>query len=170
MSDGTTWIESVTISWLPADANVHPWRIRSVPGKNWSLDDTLAIMARNRSQVSHWGPYEIDASRYEKARQQAEYLESDGVRYRAIDSFNQNLRIINCVHGLAHADPVVERYIQPVLRVGEPGTSRLAARYVRGGAFQDYPMTHDWVLSVIGADQYPIIPRQPGERIPREIR
>jgi hypothetical protein len=163
---GTQLVEAVTISWLPADAHVKPYRLRPETGKNWSLAETLVIMAGNNSRISRWGPYEIDAHRYELAQKQAAFLESGAAKYRAVDSFNLNGKVLNCVHALTHAGPAVRKYIQPVIRVGEPGTSRLAKLYLRGGAFATYPITHDWLLPLIGADQYPMTPRQPGERIP----
>ena len=36
-ADGTVVLEAQTISWLPAEGPVHPWRVRSVEGKNHSL-------------------------------------------------------------------------------------------------------------------------------------
>ncbi|WP_439631605.1 hypothetical protein [Gemmata sp.] len=169
-ADGRLSVETVTISWLPETAVVRPFRLRPEPGKNWSLADTFAIMASHNSQVSRWGPYETDAVRYEMARNQAAYLESGQVRFRSIDSFNTNEHVVNCVHALTSAGPAVRKYIQPVIRVGEPGTSRLARLYHRGGAFPTYPERHDWLLPLIGGDAYPTTPREPGERIPREVR
>ncbi|MBA4187330.1 MAG: hypothetical protein C0467_04845 [Planctomycetaceae bacterium] len=169
-ADGGQIVEPLTISWLPADANVQPYRLRPVTGKNWSLEETLAIMASHNSRVSRWGPYEVDANRFELAKKQAAYLASGEVKFRSIDSFNTNEHVVNCVHALTSAGPAVRHYIQPVLRVGEPGTSRLAKLYLRGGSFPTYPETHDWLLPLIGADGYPITSRQPGERIPRQVR
>ena|ERR1700722_133400 len=162
--------EVITISWLPANAHVQPLRARPVPGKNWSLDETFAIMANNNARVSHWGPYEIDACRFELAREQAAFLESGAARFRAIDSFNLNDYVVNCVHALAHAGPNARYYIQPVIRVGEPGTSRLAKLYVRDGAFTGYPHTHDEIFQAMGGDHYPSVQRQPGEQIRRHFR
>lgn len=169
-SDGGQLVELVTISWLPVSGTVRPHALRPEPGKNYSLEETLALMASHNSQVSRWGPYEVDAHRYELAQKQVAFLNSGAARYRAIDSFNMNDDVVNCVHALTHAGPSVRHHVQPVMRVGEPGTSRLAKLYVRGGAFPGYPETHDWIIPAIGADQYPIHARQPGERIPRRVR
>src|SRR5207237_9156654 len=86
LADGTVAVEWFTISWLPADGYVEPSRLWSEPGRNSSLDETFALMAANNARVSHWGPYEIDAVRYELAREQARHLESGVARYRALDS------------------------------------------------------------------------------------
>ncbi len=169
-ADGGQLVELVTISWLPADGTVRPHALRPEAGKNYSLEETLAIMACHNAQVSRWGPYEVDACRYELAQKQVAFLNSGAARYRAIDSFNMNDDVVNCVHALTHAGPSVRHHVQPVMRVGEPGTSRLAKLYVRGGAFSGYPETHDWIIPAIGADQYPTIKRQPGEWVPRRLR
>jgi hypothetical protein len=166
-ADGRVLLEPLTISWLPAAVEVHPQRLRPEPGMNYTLDETFAIMASHNARVSVWGPYEIDAHRYEQARQQIAYLESGQVVYRSIDSFNANDNVINCVHAVTHASPVVRNRVQPVIRVGEPGTSRLAAMYRRGGAWPGYPEKHDWVLQAVVGDKYPVIQREPGEYIPR---
>lgn len=168
--DGKLSVEAVTISWLPATAQVRPYRLRPEEGKNWSLAETFAIMGRSNSQISRWGPYEIEGSRYEMARAQAAFLESGQAKFRSIDSFNTNEHVVNCVHALTSAGPAVRHYIQPVIRVGEPGTSRLARLYNRGGAFPTFPERHDWLLPLIGADAYPTTAREPGERIPRRVR
>ncbi len=169
-AEGKQIVETVTISWLPADGTVRPHALRPEPGKNWSLQETFALMTCHNAQISHWGPYEMDECHYLEAQKKAAFLESGAAQYRAIDSFNMNDDVVNCVHALTHANPSVRHHIQPVVRVGEPGTSRLAKLYVRGGSFVGYPETHDWVLAAIGADAYPTIARQPGERVARRLR
>ena len=69
---------------------------------------------------------------------------------------------------MTHASPEVRNRIQPVVRVGEPGTSRLAKLYLRGGAWPGYPEKHTWLLTALETDRYPHLTlREPGERIPR---
>lgn len=169
-ADGTTHVESVTISWLPACGRVQPFKLRAVPGKNYSLEETFAIAARDHSQVSMWGPFEIDATRYEMAVAQAHTLDSGAVRFRSIDSLGRNRSVMHCVHAVAFADPKLQWLRQPVIvHYGEPGTSKLALKYERSGAF-DGGRTHDWLIPVLGLDKVPVIRRVPGEHIPREWR
>lgn len=172
MVNGGVALEVVTISWLPADrgGEVQPLRLRASVGRNWTLDETLAIMSRHHARVSVWGPYETDADRYRQAVEQARLLESGAVRFRTLDSFTRRRDVAHCVHAIAYADPVVQKYIQPVLRVGEPGTSRLADKYLRGGAFPGHTGTHEWVLTSLGLDAAGLVRREPGERIPRQWR
>ena len=76
----------------------------------------------------------------------------------------------HCVHAVTYADPAVSRYRQPVIRVGEPGTSNLAEKYLRNGAFVGGAATHDWLIPALGLDRSGVIRRVPGEHIPREWR
>jgi hypothetical protein len=167
---GVICMESFTISWLPATGEVKPWKCRAETGKTFTLEETFAIAADQKDRVSMWGPFEIDAIRYEMAAAQLSFLVSGEVLYRAIDSFTRDHFVQHCVHAVTYADPILKNRIQPVLQVGEPGTSRLAAMYLKSGAFIGGSVTHDWVLVAIGADKYPVIRRYPGERIRREWR
>lgn len=166
-ADGQLTVEQVTISWLPAEGPVQPLRVRPVAGKNHTLDETFAKMAGNSARVSVWGPFETDATRYALAVQQAATLSSGAVQFRSIDSLRNNRAVQNCTHAVAYADPNLQHLRQPIpLRYGEPGTSRLATKYVESGAVAG-TQTHDWVLPAIGADRYPVVRRVPGERISR---
>lgn len=165
-ADGVA-LETQTVSWLPADLDVQPLLFRTKAGRNWSLADTLAVMAKTNARVSLWGPFETDADRYHRAVAQARTLESGAVRFRSIDSLTRRPGVQHCVHAVTYADPVVRKYIQPVLRVGEPGTSRLAVKYQRAGAFVS-PETHDWLIPALGLDAAGLVRREPAERIPRD--
>ncbi|MBX9581702.1 MAG: hypothetical protein K2X87_15475 [Gemmataceae bacterium] len=170
MANGAVALDVVTISWLPADLEVNPGRLRAKVGRNRTLDETLAIMAGYHARVSVWGPYETDADRFDRAAEQARLLESGAVRFRTFDSLTRRRDVSHCAHAVTYADPVARKYVQPVLRVGEPGTSRLAGRYLRNGAFPGYPDRQDWLLAALGVDRYGVVRREPGERIPREWR
>jgi hypothetical protein len=164
---GPVMVESFTISWLPVNSDVRIRNVRPVTGKNYTLDETFQIMCRHHAQVSMWGPYEIDAERFDLAAGQAALLESGSVRYRVVDSFRGNPSVVHCVHAVTYADPVLKGRLQPVLRVGEPGTSKLAAMYAYSGAFLGGPCSHDWLIPALGIDRYPVIRREAGEFVPR---
>lgn len=169
-ADGAVAVEVFTISWLPVSGEVHPWRLRPTEGKNFTLQETFDLGAPLNTQVSRWGPYEIDTDRYERAAAQARLLESGAVQFRTLDNLGFNHSVLHCVHAVTYADPVLRRRIQPVLQVGEPGTSRLAAKYLRTGAFIGGAVTHEWLVPFIGADTYPVIRREPGEHVARRWR
>ena len=167
-ADGTTAVEQVTISWLPAHGPVQPLRLRPVAGKNYSLEETFAIAAGNDARVSMWGPFETDAARYELAAAQAATLNSGAVRFRSVDSFRGSRAVQHCVHAVTYADPNLQRLLQPIpVRYGEPGTSRLAAKYVASGAFVNGPVTHDWLVPALGLDRFAVVRRTPGEHVSR---
>lgn len=167
--NGTATVEPVTISWLPETIRVRPsWPVPEV-GKNFSHAETLAIMSRYNSQISRWGPYEISANRYELAVAQASFLESGQVRFRVFDNLGFRRTISHCVHAVTHAESTMQHRVQPVLRVGEPGTSHLALEYQRKGVFIG-AQPHNELVPVMEADQYPVIQRQPGEWVRRKWR
>ena len=168
-ADGTVCLESVTISWLPAEGPVRPLKLRATEGKNHSLEETFAIAAGNNARVSMWGPFETDATRYALAVQQAGTLNSGAVRFRSLDSLGRNRSVAHCVHALTYADPNLQRLRQPVLRVGEPGTSKLAGRYAASGAFVGTE-THDWLIPALGLDRVSVVRRELGEYVPRQRR
>lgn len=169
-ADGKTVIEQVTISWLPANGPVQPLRVRAVAGKNYSLEETFAIAARDNARVSMWGPFETDATRYELAVAQAGTLNSGTVRFRSVDSFLCRRAVQNCTHAVTYADPILHRLRQPVpTGYGEPGTSKLVVKYANSGAFAG-PQTHDWLLPVLGLDKHPAVRRELGEYVPRQWR
>ncbi|MBP3958573.1 hypothetical protein J8F10_25265 [Gemmata sp. G18] len=168
-ADGKLAIEHVTISWLPAKGPVQPLRVRPAAGKNYTLEETFAAAAKNNARTSMWGPFETDALRYDLAVSQAHALTSGAVRFRSVDSFRGNRKVQNCVHAVTYADPNLQHLCQPVLRVGEPDTSKLAAKYVKSGAFTG-TQTHDWLLPALGLDKHPVVRREPGEHIPRQWR
>lgn len=162
-------VESKTISWLPAVGPVEPLKVRRTPGKNYTLEETFGIAAEQNARVSMWGPYETDADRYERALAQARTLEDGSVAYRVLDSLGFRTSIQHCVHAVTYADPVLRRRLQPVIQVGEPGTSRLAARYLRTGAFVRPEVRHDWLIPVLGIDRFPVVRREPGEFVLRRF-
>lgn len=168
-ADGTVGLEAVTISWLPAEGPVKPLKLRASEGKNYSLEETFVIAARNNARMSMWGPFETDASRYALAVQQAATLESGAVRFRSLDSLGRNRSVQHCVHAITFADPNLQWLRQPVLKVGEPGTSKLAGKYASSGAFVG-TQTHDWLIPALGLDKVPLVRREPGEHIPRQWR
>lgn len=168
-ADGAVSLEPLTISWLPAEGPVQPLRLRSVPGKNWSLEETFAITARNNARISMWGPFETDATRYALAVAQTNTLNSGAVRFRSVDSLGRNRSVVHCVHALTFADPNLQSLRQPVLKVGEPGTSKLAVKYADSGAFAG-TATHDWLIPALGLDKVGVIRRELGEYVPRQWR
>lgn len=166
---GPLIIEPRTISWMPETSTVHPLNPLPERGKNYTLEETFAVMARHNAHVSYWGPYEVDAARFQLACEQIDRLGGGGMRYRMIDSFLLTSDICHCAHAVTGADPVMKRLVVPVLRVGEPGTSTLAARYRNNGAFVGGEVTHDWLVPWLGLDRHGAVKRDAGEWIARRL-
>lgn len=165
---GTVAVRADTISWMPATLDIRPFALRREPGVNLTLDQTYRWVASFGGKVSLWGPYEIDADRYARFLARKADLDSGRVDYRAIGSLFRDPTVSNCGQSFAKSSPIINRkYLQPTPKPGEDGTSLLALRYVRVGAFIGPEVTHDWLLPLIGADRYPYTRRLPGERIPR---
>ena len=160
-----------TVSWMPATRAIRPLAMNREPGVNLSLDATFEWVANFDGRVSSWGPFEIDADRYARFLARKADLESGSIAYRAIGAFTFKSGVSNCGQSFARSSPIVgRRYWQPTPTPGEAGTSELAKRYLKVGALQDDGATHPWLLPVIGADRYPVVGREPGERIPRLSR
>ena len=161
------YVEPLTISWMPADEGPRLYALLSEPGKNCSLAETFEYMDRRQARISYWGPYEIDADRFNLAAAQAARLRTGGVRYRVIDSLLLDKSVCHCAHAVTYADPNLKWLVQPVLWPGEQGTSLLAAMYDWSGAFAGGgEATHDWLVPILGIDRTTAVQRRPGEWVP----
>lgn len=157
-----------TISWMPATLNIRAFALRPETGVNLSLNETFEWISSFNGHASMWGPYEIDPDRYARFLARKADLDSGAFQYRAIGAFTRGGDVSNCGQSFARSSPIVGRkYFQPTPSPGENGTSQLAARYLRVGALQNNGATYPWLIPAIGADQYSLVARHPGERIPR---
>ncbi|MBY0369912.1 hypothetical protein K2X33_04445 [bacterium] len=88
-----------TISWLPATGVVRP--IRREAGRNFSLEETLAIARERGYEVRAYGPYEITRDLYRRALDRIDYLNSGRVDYRmtAAGLFMPN--VLNCISAVS---------------------------------------------------------------------
>jgi len=156
-----------TVSWMPAAMKIRPFAVFPEPGVNLALPQTFDWITTFEGRVSKWGPYEIDADRYTRFIARKTDLESGKFEYRAVGALTRNDNISNCGQSFSRASPIVgRRYLQPTPSPGENGTSDLARRYLRVGAFQDNGATHDWLIPAIQADVYPSTTRRPGDKVP----
>lgn len=165
---GEAVAESHTVSWLPSTLRVRPLAVRPEPGVNLTLDQTFQWVSSFDGRVSAWGPYEIGPDRFYPAVARKADLESGAISYRAVGGLTRSVAVSNCGQSFSRAGPVVgRRFLQPTPAAGESGTTHLADRYLRAGAFVDPGVRHTELLPAIGANRYPVTLRQPGERIPR---
>jgi len=157
------FIESHTISWLPATLEVHPWRFRVEKGTDLSLHETLAYAIGNNERVSQWGPYECRPELYYRFLAQKEFLDSGRIGYQAIDTVGEaagNGNGCDCIHAMTDMDPLFSRNRYPLIRSGDSAT-RFGARECRRRDLLINPgQTHSWLNSYLGLECYPIIHRE----------
>jgi len=152
---------------MPATLHIRQLALRTEPGVNLSLSQTYDWIASFNGRVSVWGPYEISAEQFGHYLSRKNSLDSGAVQYRAIGTLTRNLGVSNCGQSFSFASRHLrQQYGQPTPSPGENGTSKLVERYIRVGALDDPTTTHEWLLPLIGANDYPATHRQPGERMP----
>jgi hypothetical protein len=147
-------IEEFTISWLPVSLDVRPSRLRAEPGANFSLHQTLGMMANGNHRVSFWGPFEIGPDFYEASYRQKCFLDSGASRYRVLSVVDLRRSVNHCVHAVIRADPKLDRLCDPVLWYGEAITQRVANALAISGIVPQPHVTHDWLIPVLGVDCY----------------
>src|SRR5436190_7899254 len=79
-------LESVTISWLPANMKVRTFALLPECGNNFELHTTIRWCLGNDMRVSLWGAYRICPELYWLAVKQVGLLGSGRVRYKANDA------------------------------------------------------------------------------------
>ena len=82
----------LTISWLPATRVVRPHGQER--GRNFSLGETLRIARDRKFTVNAYGPYEIKADLYRRARERLRVLNSGKIQYAMI---NGSEDAVNCI-------------------------------------------------------------------------
>ena len=110
--------EALTISWLPADfmSNPHLCVFNGLgsrlfagankcpvsPGRNFSLEETIELAAKEKVAVAMWGPYEIAKPGFDLGVRRKQLLDGGTIKYRADDrGYRKNRVAINCFHAMA---------------------------------------------------------------------
>jgi hypothetical protein len=103
----TAKLETRTISWLPARfAESFRLTVIAVPGKNFTLAETMKFAEHLGTTVKHFEPIEIDAATYEQAVHQIERLNAGGVRYKMYNSSSDSVvsqstgGVSHCIHAV----------------------------------------------------------------------
>ncbi len=167
---GITLVDSFTISWLPVEMPVRPLRLRPQPGRNYGLYETLDIMTGYRPRLSLWGPWEISREWYCQAAAHKAYLDGGAVRFRTLDQSLLGDELSHCVHAVTNTDALLHERASPITWYGELVTRRVANAMVEVGLIREPCVTHDWVLSALAIDHYPLTRRRYGEPVFRYFR
>ncbi len=110
--------QAYTISWLPRDfatnsslcvfggvgsrlipqLNTCP----ALPGRNFTLEETINLAVADGSAVAMWGPYEIRKEGFDLGMRRKQLLDGGTIMYRADDRIYRKKNVaINCFHAMA---------------------------------------------------------------------
>jgi hypothetical protein len=151
-----------TISWMPADLDIQPWRFTPEPGRNMELHETVRMALGFREHVALWGPYELRPEPYRRFLIQKEYMESGRVGYQCIDTVGAGAdgSGCDCIHALTDMDPRVNRSYYRLGRFGYAGSRFVVRQLVERELVIDPDQTHDWLIARLGLCEYPIARRR----------
>jgi hypothetical protein len=164
--DGTVHLEQFTISWLPATLIVRPCKIRSEPGVNLDLYQTLKFMSGSWQRIALWGPYEVCEEHYRSAANHRMKLDSGAITYRVFDFTCISPDVHHCIHAVTRADPAFQQMAPPILWFGSISTAVTASALVRSGLVINPLLTHDWLLPALGLDEQKFIRRRHVDWLP----
>jgi hypothetical protein len=145
-------LEVHTISWLACRGVVEVRARSPEPGRNYSLEETIAWALANRMEIAAWGPFEVEPELFRRVLWQEERLLHK--RYKANDIGYPAAEVSNCIHSVAELSPTAAR-----LWLFEPGWGVPASRILtlRLSRYFIHPeRCHAWVAERIGLCQYPI--------------
>jgi len=115
--------ETFTISWLPRDFLRHPHlcvfngagsrllpeknACPLLPGRNFSLEETIKLAADAKVAVAMGGPCEMNKTGFDLGIKRKRLLDGGSIKYRADDRlFRKNRVAINCFHAMAGLDEI----------------------------------------------------------------
>jgi hypothetical protein len=152
-------IDAQTISWMPATLDIHPNHFKVEPGVNLDLHTTIREMLKHDEKIVMWGPYEIWHGAHRRFLTQKEFLDSGAIGYQCIDSIGEAARNGNgsdCIHAITDMDPKYSRTRYPLSFFGVSASRHAVRQVLSRGAVIDPPKTHDWLISALGLEQFPI--------------
>lgn len=97
-------LETHHISWLPEHGSVEALQITPVPGKNFSLPETLEKARALNARVSRWGPFQISKELFDMAVAQEQRLNDKAIDYIMVDLAHRGKDASNCIHAVSDID------------------------------------------------------------------
>jgi hypothetical protein len=146
-------LQSHTISWLSANADVELVRLRPEAGFNFDLPSTLNRGRSIGARISMWGPYQIQEELYNRAVRQALRLDSQAIGYKVLDRRFRPDVASNCIHAVTDLD-MDNGLLDTGTERGE-GASQLIVDHLRRWIINPAE-THSWISQRLGLDQYTI--------------
>lgn len=146
-----------TISWMPDDLGIQPWRFTPELGRNLEMDETIRMAIGFHEHVALWGPYEIRPRTYRRFLMQKGYMESGHVGYQCIDTMGKGAdgSGCDCIHAVTDMDPEFQRNYYRLTRFGHAG-SRFIVQQLFERKLLVNGETHAWLDDTLGLCQYPI--------------
>jgi hypothetical protein len=163
-------LSTFTISWLPCQMPVKPYKLRPQAGRNYGLHETLDLMTTGRQDLGLWGPWEIRPEWFAQAARYKAALDSGAVRYLTLDRGDRWPDVNHCVHAVTRTDPGLHEQAKPITFYGELVTRRVANAMNRVGLLVDPCVTHDWLLPQLDVARYPLVRRTVDEPVLRFLR
>jgi len=160
---GPPVVSEETISWLPVELPIRALDRKTVPGRNYGLNETICYMLDTKQDLALWGPYEVWHGFAHRFRVQKGFLDSGTVGYQCIDTWGEAARTgggCDCIHAITDMDPVYSRSGYPLFLYGQPASARVVRRIMHSPVPINPRTTHDWLLPRLGLDQYPIEHRE----------
>ena len=113
--------EAFTISWLPSDFMTNPNlcvfegagsrvipknnKCPTLPGRNFTLAETIQLAVDAKNAVAMWGPYEIKQEGFDLTVKRKNLLDGGTIKYRADDRLTRKEKVaISCFHAMAGLD------------------------------------------------------------------
>ena len=156
-------IEVHSISWMPATLCIRTFRPMVEPGVNLSLHQSVRMAMGYHERISLWGPYEMPSGLYRKLMLQKQYLESGAIGYQCIDTVGESGVTgdgSNCIHAISDGDVLFTRQAYPLTYFGDSASQNILRMLVERRAIPDVKTKHDWLIPLLGLDQYPICRRE----------
>ena len=138
-----------TISWMPRSLNIEIARLRTEPGVNLTLQETLRWVRSINGRVRMWGPYVVGPELFELARKQAERLDSGAIAYRAVDFRNRGIDASNCTHAVCDLDRTRSRLVTGA-SFGNGASTKVVQHFTPWFIASD--ANHDWLLKRLELD------------------
>lgn len=149
--------EAFTISWLPYDFLKNPNLIvfqgkgarlfpkantcPAVPGRNFSLEETVTLGANAKNVLVMWGPYEIRKEGFDLGVKRMRLLDKGTIKYRADDRLTRKEgTAINCFHAIAGLDELYPNgglFGTGFNMWGINGTARVLVEYTNKASYKE---------------------------------
>lgn len=141
--------EAFTISWLPRDFLSNPHlcvfdgagsrvspknnKCPILPGRNFTLPETIKLAVDAKNAVAMWGPYEIRKQGFDLGVARKRLLDKGKIKYRADDRLYRKDKVaISCFHAMAGLDELFPNgglFGTGFMMWGFNGTARVLIEY-----------------------------------------